>query len=261
MIDGLARAARMLDLFSSDVPEWTVSDVARELDLPKTTTWEWMQSLTELGFIRRSGPTRYRLGWRAFALGNRARMTSEIARAARAELEVLVAQFGETVHLATRHGRDVVYLEKSAPRTGIRSSITRVGERLPAHCTAVGKVLLASLPPEEVNNLYEGVELTALTEHSITDSARLAAELAQVAQAGAARDMEEVLEGMCCVAAPVTNRHGDVVWGLGMSFLEYKLAADGDRYTAGVVAAAARLSALEHDDNVPAPIRPREARG
>ena len=77
MIEGLERATRILDLFSSDFPVWTVSAVSQEFNLPKTTVWEYMQAMAGLGLIRRTGRTHYRLGWRAFQLGLRARMTSD----------------------------------------------------------------------------------------------------------------------------------------------------------------------------------------
>ncbi|MFX1760594.1 IclR family transcriptional regulator [Rhodococcus sp. As11] len=242
MIEGLERATRVLALFSSDVPEWTVSDVCRELNLPKTTTWEYMQAMTGLGLLRRSARGRYRLGWRAFQLGLRARMTSEISGPARVEMSRLVEKHSETVQLTSRYRNEVVYLEKISPRTGVQVNLTRVGERVAAHCTAAGKVLLANLPPAEVRDMYDGVELTRLTDRSIGSLAALEAELATIRGRGYALDVEETIEGMCSVAAPVSNEDGDVVWSLSMSFLEYRLATHGEIYAQAVVDAAERLS-------------------
>ncbi|MFF8883340.1 IclR family transcriptional regulator [Streptomyces flaveolus] len=240
MIDGLERAVRMLDLFSSDAPEWTVSDVCRALDLPKTTVWDYMQSMAALGLLRRTGRGRYRLGWHSFQLGLRARMTSEISGPAWSEMRDLVDTHHETVHLAARHRSEVVYLEKIAPHTGMRVNATRVGERLPAHCTAVGKVLLAYLSPSELRNVHG--ELRPLTARSLTTLSALETELSSVRERGYALDVEEAVEGMCCVAAPISNRHGDVSWALSMSFLEYRLPTHADAYARAVVEAARRLS-------------------
>ncbi|WP_406725070.1 IclR family transcriptional regulator [Streptomyces sp. GD-15H] len=240
MIDGLERAVRILDLFSSDAPEWTVSDVCRALDLPKTTVWDYMQSMAALGLLRRTGRGRYRLGWRSFQVGLRARMTSEISGPAWSEMCDLVDTHHETVQLASRYHSEVVYLEKIAPRTGVRVNATRVGERLPAHCTAVGKVLLAYLSPSELRTIYG--ELRSLTARSITTLSTLETELSSVRERGYALDIEEAVEGMCCVAAPISNRHGDVSWALSMSFLEYRLPTHGDAYAHAVLEAARRLS-------------------
>ncbi|WP_037835152.1 IclR family transcriptional regulator [Streptomyces sp. NRRL F-5650] len=240
MIDGLERAVRVLDLFSSDAPEWTVSDVCRALGLPKTTVWDYMQSMAALGLLRRTGRGRYRLGWHSFQLGLRARMTSEISGPAWSEMRDLVDLHHETVHLAARHHSEVVYLEKIAPHTGVRVNATRVGERLPAHCTAEGKVLLAYLSPSELRGLYGEPE--PLTSRSHTTLPALERELSAVREQGYAVDVEEAVEGMCCVAAPISNRHGDVSWALSMSFLEYRLPTHGDAYARAVVEAARRLS-------------------
>ncbi|GAB2803418.1 IclR family transcriptional regulator [Streptomyces daliensis] len=242
MIDGLERAVRILDLFSSDAPEWTVSDVCRALALPKTTTWDHMQSMTALGLLRRTGRGRYRLGWRAFQLGLRARMTSEISEPAWSEMRDLVAAHQETVQLASRHHGEVVYLEKLAPHAGVRVNATRVGERLPAHCTAAGKALLASLSPRELRTLYGEGGPRPLTDRSLTTLPALEAELVTVRERGYALDVEEAVEGMCCVAAPVGNGHGDVAWALSMSFLEYRLSTHAETYARAVVEAAQRLS-------------------
>lgn len=242
VIDGLERAVRVLDLFSSDVPEWTVSDVCRELNLPKTTTWEYMQAMTGLGLLRRTARGRYRLGWRAFQLGLRARMTSEISGPARVEMSRLVEKYAETVQLASRYCSEVVYLEKISPRTGVQVNLTRVGERLAAHCTAAGKVLLAHLRPGDVQNVYAGAGLTRLTERSIGSWAVLETELATVRERGYALEVEETVEGMCSVAAPISNEDGDVTWALSMSFLEYLLPTHVEIYAQAIVDAAQRLS-------------------
>lgn len=242
VIEGIERATRILALFSSDVPEWTVTEVSRELGLPKTTVWDYMHSLTELGLLRRTARGRYRLGWRAFQLGLRARMTSDIAGPARAEMARLVEKFDETIQLVSRYRGEVVYLEKVSPKVGVHVNLTRVGERLPAHCTASGKVLLAHLPPSEVRSLYPHGELPGLTPNSIRSLDELEVDLARVRERGYSIDVEETAEGMCCVAAPVRNENGEVAWALSMSFLEYRIASNVDTYSRAMVEAAGRLS-------------------
>lgn len=242
MIESLERATRILDLFSSDIPEWTVSEVARALNLPKTTSWEHLKSMVDLGLLRKSGSANYRLGWRSFQLGLRARMTSEIARPARAELEKLAELFGETAQLVSRYGNEVVYLEKVVPKSGVRSSLTRVGERLPATCTAGGKALLAHLASSQLDELFPGPNLSQLTENSVDTASNLALDLLQVRKRGYAVDNEETLEGMSCVAAVIRNRQGDATWALSLSFLQYKFEQHASNYAHFLVEAAERLS-------------------
>lgn len=242
MIESLERAVRILDLFSPDVPEWTSSAIARELGVSKTTAWEYAQSMVGLGLLRRSGRGKYRLGWRAFQLGLRARITSEIARPARAEMGELVARHREIVQLSSRHDRNVVYLEQVAPRSDKVINDIRVGERVPAHCTAAGKVLLAQLQPEELQDLLCTQEMPRRTARSVGTLAGLAQELVLTRERGYALDREEAIEGMCCVAAPVTNERGNVAWALSMSFSVDRLVTHAERYAEAIVASAQRLS-------------------
>lgn len=242
MIEGLERATRVLEVFSSHVPEWSVTDVARELQLPKTTTWECMRALASLGMLRRTGRGTYRLGWRAFQLGRRARMTSEIAGPALSAMKTLVDEHAETTHLAVRHGRDVIHLEKVQPVSGARIDITRVGERLPATCTAVGKVLLAWLPTDEVHTLYGHDPLTRLTDRSIASMSELLTALTGIRARGYAVDEEEALEGMCSIAAPIRNQQGEATWALSIDFPEFRMQTHAEQYAAAIVTAANSLS-------------------
>lgn len=242
MIESLDRATRILDLFSSDIPEWTVSEVSRTLGLPKTTAWEHLKSMVELGLLRKSGAANYRLGWRSFQLGLRARATSEIARPARAELQLLAERFGETAQLVSRYGTEVVYLEKVVVQSGVRSSLTRVGERLPSTCTAGGKALLAHLASPQLDELFPGPGLPQMTEKSLDTVEKLARDLELVRRRGYAVDHEETLEGMCCVAAVIRNRQGDATWALTLSFLEYKFDQHAAEYAQALIEASERLS-------------------
>lgn len=242
MIESLERAVRILDLFSTEVPEWTAGAVSRELGLPRTTTWEWMQSMSELGLLKRTGRGSYRLGWRSFQLGQRARMASEIAARARRTMAELGERWGETTHLAVLHGIEVVYLEKDVPPKGVRVALTRPGERLPAHCTAEGKALLAQRSDDEVRQLYLDKPFTRLTSDSPTDLDALLEDLHEVRRTGHAEDREGVLEGLCAVAAPIRSRHGDAAWALSIAFLEYRWDTTVADYTSAVVTAAEALS-------------------
>lgn len=239
---GLERTVRILDLFTSDVPEWSVSDTCRALDLPKSTVWESLQAMDEVGLLRRVGRGKYRLGWRSFQIGLRARMTSEISGPAWEAMRRLAETRHETMHLTSRFRDQVVYLEKIAPPGGMRVNLTRVGERLPAHCTASGKVLLARLSSTELADLYPADPLPALTAHSIIDRAELIEELTRTRERGHALSAQEAAVGMCCVAAPIANAHGDIAWAMSMSFPIDRLSSHAEAYARAVVDAAGRLS-------------------
>ena len=103
MIASVQRADRLLDLFSGDVTSWSSSEMARELGISKSIVWEYVKTLEDLGLLRKAGRNHYRLGWRNYQLGIRARLSSEIAEPARIELHNLASELKVSVQLVTLH--------------------------------------------------------------------------------------------------------------------------------------------------------------
>ena len=172
---------KIIDLFSSERPEWGVSEAARALGLAKSTTSESMSELAELRLLRHtSGRGRYRLGWRLFELSQTLLDTTEFRSEARSVMEELVMNWGETVHLAVLNDAQVVYVEKLQPTPTVKIKITRSGARLPAHCSGVGKVLLAHVEWKYVAELLGSQGMPALTPNTITTLEGLAEELERV---------------------------------------------------------------------------------
>src|ERR671932_981039 len=129
----IKKATQILDLFSLERPEWGVSEVARALRLPKSTTSELMSSLADQRLLSRTVRGRYRLGWRLFELSQTLLDTTEFRTEARKVMEELVRGWKETVHLAVLDGVQAVYTEILKPRHAVTIGTTRDGDRLPAH--------------------------------------------------------------------------------------------------------------------------------
>lgn len=244
MIASVQRADQILDLFSTDVPSWSVTEMAQELDLSKSIIWEYAKTLVSLGILRQDGTNRYRLGWRTFQLGLHARMTSEIAMPARREIHSLANELQETVQLSTRHRDKVIFLEKTVPAHGIRLNATRVGERLPVHTTASGKILISTLSPQELAELFPEETLPQSTSQTLRNLSQLQEQLTAADRDGFAVDNAETIEGIACIGAPVTSRHGDIAWALSMTFHSYKSATHADPYQSAIKDAAQRLSLI-----------------
>src|SRR5919107_5652912 len=143
MARNIRKAMKVLDLFSLERPEWGVSEVARALGLPKSTTSELMSSLADQRLLSRIVKGRYRLGWWLFELSQTLLDTTEFRTEARSVMEELVRCWRETMHLAVLDDAQAVYVEKLQPTPAVKIKISRAGARLPAHCSGVGKVLLA----------------------------------------------------------------------------------------------------------------------
>ncbi len=186
------RIALVLDAF--DGPgRLTLAQIVRRTGLPRSSAHRMLDRLVQLRWLRRNGRD-YELGMRLVELGSLAVHQDRLVRAADPLLDELHRATGLVVHLAVLDGPDVVYLEK----IGDQRIPTRVGGRQPAHCTAVGKAILAYGDRDAEVDLR-----VRKTRYSISTGARLAAELAKVRAHGVAFEREESLPGFGCVAAPI----------------------------------------------------------
>jgi DNA-binding IclR family transcriptional regulator len=242
MLQTLHKAARALTLFTPLHPEWTVGEMAKTLELPKSSVSELLSSLAEHGLLRRVGPGRYRLGWRLLELGQTLLKTTEFRDEARAVMQEMVARWGETMHLAVLESGAVVYLEKLRGQQGLQVELSGVGVRLPAHCSGVGKVLLAYHPWEEVLRVVGNGELHRFTPNTVASLEALADELAKVRRQGYAYDLEEVSIGLCCVAAPIRDYEGHVMAAVSFSTPTHRFQMHKTQYTRAIVEGAQRIS-------------------
>src|ERR687886_2199218 len=242
MSQTLKKAMQVLDLFSLERPEWGVSEVARALELPMSTTSELMSNLADQRLLSRVGWGRYRLGWRLFELSQTLLDTTAFRIEARRVMEELVKRWKETMHLAVLDGVQAVYIEKLQPSPAVKIRITRAGARLPAHSSGVGKVLLAHSEWEYLASQFEDQGMPALTDNTITDLDALAEELERVRERGYACDNEETLVGLCCVAAPIYDLGGTVVAAISISVPAYRFHPKMKKYTAAILGAARRIS-------------------
>ena len=250
----LEKALAIIDLFDEPGLELTATEIAERLELNKTTAFRIASVLEVAGYLAKAPSTlRYRLGFKLFHLGSLVEGSAHIQRRARPYLEELKQQCDETVHLVVLHHGEALYLDKIEGKRAVRV-VSRVGQTLPAHCSAVGKCLLAYLPDAEVDAIVRERVLERFTENTITDRAALHAELRRVRERGYATDEEEIELGLKCVAAPIRNAADEVVAAISLSGPKFRL--DGEemkRIVRLVLAAASRVSAAMCDDAAPTP--------
>lgn len=242
MLNTVSKAGKVLDLFSFKQPEWGVSEVAKTLSLPKSTVSDIMASLAEQRFLKRIQGGRYQLGWRLFELNQVLLDNTEFCIEARLAMQELVERWGETTHLAVLDNDQVLYVEKLQATPAVQILLSRVGGRLPAHCSAVGKVLLAHREQQKVNELLEAQEMRAFTPNTITTLDKLRQELEQVRRQDYAYDHEEVALGLCCVAAPIYDLEGKVIAAISISVPAYRFYSQQENYTAIILKTSRRIS-------------------
>ena len=242
MLQTVENAARVLELFTVAAPERGVTEVARALGIPKSRAHALMSTLSEVGLLQRTAGGRYRLGWQILALSRVLAESTESQSGARVIMQELVGRFAETVHLATLHAGRVIYVNKLEGTRAVRISISSVGAQLPAHCSGVGKTLLAHRPWEEVLHHIEIHGMERSTPHTIDDPERLRAALEEIRDRGWGVDIEEAVPEVCCVAAPIFDHLGVCVWAISLSIPAHRFRANHEHYHPAIVDAAARIS-------------------
>lgn len=188
------RTVELLDYFARQGAMNSLAEIQQELGYPKSSLYALLRTLVRLGWVETDPTgTLYRIGMRALLVGASYIDGDPVVGMAHETLDWLAEVTGETVHLGRLDGFDVVYLSSRPSRHNLRP-VVRVGRRLPAHGTALGKALLADRP-----DLALPEKLEASTEHTITDGDRLAADLREVRERGYAADNEENSPGICCL--------------------------------------------------------------
>jgi DNA-binding IclR family transcriptional regulator len=190
-----------------------LGELAKTLDIHKSTVLRTLQTLERHGWVRRQGdPPEFLLGLRLVGLSNAVLEDLDVRTVARPSLQRLGAETGETAHLAVRDGAAMVYLDKVESVHPVRM-YSRIGARAPLHCTGVGKVLLAYTPVEE----WPSLDLRRYTDRTITTMEELVAACADIRARGWGWDEREHEDTVRCIAAPIFNASGEVVAAVSMS--------------------------------------------
>ena len=238
----LAKALRVCELFNGERSELSLSEMARAMGSRPGRIYPIVHTLLEFGYLERDPDTkRFRLGLKFLAIASQILSSLDIREKAKPVLRDLARNLSVNAHLAVLYEDGVLYLdrEEAAPSVVLPSVIGRL---VPAHCTALGKVLLA-YNPEETARVMESSELPKLTPHTISDPEALKVELARVREAGYALDDEEFHEGNFCVAAPVRNYRGTVVAAISASLAKSRLDHEPkEKFVQAVVAGADTIS-------------------
>jgi DNA-binding IclR family transcriptional regulator len=216
--------------------------LARDLGLPRSTTYHLLAELMAAGFVvHLPEERRYGLGVSAFEIGSAYARQEPLARLARPVLTRLVEVVGHSAHLAVLHGREVLYVvEQRAP--GRPPLVTDVGVRLPAQLTASGRALLADLPAAQVRALFPNadafVDRHGAGPRKLSDLRRL---LGEVRRAGCATEDGEVTPGFASVAAAVLDHNAHPVAGIAVTY-PVDAGLDVDRAVAATQRCAATVT-------------------
>ncbi len=212
---GLAKGLAILELFGPSTPSLTLAEAARRTGLSRATARRCLLTLAEAGFVAQRGrdflpqPRLLRLGYAFLS-------ATPLPRLAQPVLEEAQAATGEAVSLAVLDGAEVVFVARSAPRRMV-SVGPSVGSRLPAWCSATGRVLLGALPEAEQEERLAGLEFSPLTPRTVTAPAEVLARIRAARTAGWALCDQELELGLLSMAVPVPDLSGGVAAALSVS--------------------------------------------
>lgn len=222
----LERSFAVLRLLADSKSGLGLAEISRQSSLNKTTAYRLLGVMEQYRYVERNGSNgQYCLGSKLVELGAKAISGLDLVARARPFLERLVAETGETAHLAVLRGGQVLSLANAeSPRT-LRTPAT-VGGRSPAHCTAVGKAILAFSPPAEIDQFISDYGLKKYTKNTITRPAAFRSALQRARQNRYAVDDEEFEEGLRCVGTPVWNHSRTVIGAISVTGPAIRLTQD-----------------------------------
>jgi IclR family pca regulon transcriptional regulator len=236
----LERGLAILGCFTPEQPLLGIAELAGRLSISRPTMHRYVTTLVSLGYLEQDASRKYRLGLGTIDLGA-ALYATGLCKHARPELETLARRTCYSAEIAVLDGLEILLVGRvlAGTRAAVEATL-----RLPAHCTSVGKVLLAYLPSEQRAKLISEIDLVERGPRTITSKAALHAQLRDVRSEGLAIDDEELMEGSRAIAAPVREESGDVIAAVGLVTYGRVIEADElvSRFEGKLVATAERIS-------------------
>ena len=209
-VRAVERALQIMDCFDDEHPEMGISEIAQVVGLHKATAYRIVTTLVNYGYLEwMPDSQKYKLGLELSNLGYKVIRRMDLRSEALPHMRKLVHEWDETCDLSIYNQGRVFYIEVLQGSHALTIAAA-VGQRLPVHCTASGKLFLAYLPPEELDAILNQ-PLAAYTENTITSPEKLRDQLEIVRERGYAIDNEENEIGICALAAPIFNHSGTVI--------------------------------------------------
>jgi IclR family pca regulon transcriptional regulator len=253
----LERGLAILGCFTPQRPVLGIADISDELGMHRSTTHRYVLTLVALDFMEQVANRKYRLGLRVIDLGMSALSSTGLREHSHPHLEELRKRTTFTTSLAVLDGPEILYVDRARSMRRGQNKIdlnVRVGSRLPAYCTAIGKVLLADLPEPERREIVAEIKLERRGPNTITSKKALLTELDHIIEEGIAVDDEEIASGLVAIAAPVRDAGREVVAAVNLAahiemiHLEELIDALGPHLVATADQISARLGYRREDE-------------
>lgn len=222
----LLNAFSIFDILIKKNQPLSIHELSENLNIYPSTIHRILDTLHYLGYIEKKlDSDEYQIGLKAIELGLLKLNQIKLIQEANPYLEALSKEMNENVYLGVLFEGEVMYEAKKEALRKIRL-ITHIGTRAPVHCTSLGKVLIANLPPKKREKILGDKPLHRLTKNTIVDRKILKKEIVKVQKLGYAIDDEEHENEIRCVAAPIRNHQGKVIAAVSISGPSYRFTPD-----------------------------------
>ena len=242
-INSILRGSNILRCLTQEKGHFKIGELAYKLNIDRSTVYRLLLSLEKGGLVERDKETgEYSLGLFTFEIGQAYLNRIDFPKVSKPIMKDLAMKVQETVHLAVLSGTEIVYVDKvDSPRPlGIMS---KIGQRAPLHCTALGKVLLAFQPEDEQKRILHQLKLIPMTSNTIISKQRLIEELRAIRIKGYALDNREIEEDVECMGAPILDHRANVIAALSISGPQRKINTPQEKqFVSSVVKAAGLIS-------------------
>ena len=198
--------------------EMGLVEISTALDLHKSTVHRLLMSLVYMGYARQDAASqKYMLSYKIVGMAGKLLEHMDVLQVAKPYLERLSERSGETVHLVQREGNRILYIHKIEAKVGTIRMVSHVGMIHPMYCSGVGKAIMATLPEQEVRQIWDASDIEKKTDRTITDYDKMLIELAEIREKGYALDDEENEKGVRCIAACLYGYQKEVTYAFSIS--------------------------------------------
>lgn len=245
-IKSIERCFVILDCLHTNQENLTLENISRSTGLKKTTCFRILKTLRTLNLVEMAGTGKqYRFGPRLAVLGLSALKTMNLRKTALPVLQQLRDETGETVNLSILNDTEIIFIERIMSDYRVNLNVN-VGDRLPVFCASMGKVILANLPDNRLQEILASIKFVALTDQTIVTESKLMRELEHIRKVGFAINNEELEKGLRAVAAPIFNYTGEAFAAVNIAWTTARQpdSTKFESYTKKIVAAARQISWL-----------------
>ncbi|MEU2623085.1 IclR family transcriptional regulator [Streptomyces sp. NPDC007157] len=245
----IAKAGRVLDLYTPGSPVWGVSEVATALQMPRSTAHSLLAGLTEAGLLHQSRRGRYELGWRAFELGQIHRVTSGgLIETAHPVMQELSRRHSESVCMAVYDRQALIFIDKVVGDDSLSVVGPRIGMRYEPHSFASGRLLMAHLPTAEIQDYIDTSSQRTRSSNAVVRPQVFRDQLVRIRNDQLSYDDGGAILDVGCVAARLIGRHGQTIASLSISAPSRRFRENRVQLSESVRAAAATISRRLRED-------------